>query len=1108
MNKTYQEDAKTIYNCVTQQLSVFQQRTVERVTELFNKGQKKVLVADEVGLGKTYIAKGVIAEEILNIQKNVYKIVYICSNQSLAKQNIEVINVLKEVRNKKECAVPIKDTRLSMQHYKIEDEKQNGNKDIFIKLIPLTPGTSSLDDSKRVTTNMDERALMFAVLERCHGRGQGEKSFSSYTNELHRIFSYQVNVVKYKNKKEWEKSSWLYATRKYQNKVEKLNEQNPNYPGNIIEYIRKKKIKTNEGVRSLEEYVLETCKVIKKTKCSYRNICSSCINEEKCHRSEIIKYLKQAFSEASIDLLKPDLVIMDEFQRFDNMIKTKDDDNSSSYLIKEKLLEAPDRKVLMLSATPYTMYVNGDNQADYEDFINLIHFLFKNEPLKFDNFDKSWEYFNKILDKHDFKNFKTAKQKAEEALYEGVCRTERNCIDNGKIDIQETIPQIIPTTAEVISYMNMEKLFSTAGLNVYIEYIKSCPYLLSFMKYKIKDNLIAKLSKDSTFDFSLLNKDYIWLDEDKIRHYEQLPGVNQKFELLKEKVLTEDSHLLLWIPPTLPYYNLEGPFKGKENFTKTLIFSSREMVPRMISSLLSYEYERKLFENTNYSYFSEDAKKDDKKKKPIELYKLSVKHNHPEQMIRLALLYPSKTLCSTDIFNPVACLQQKDLNEIIEEVQEKIKQKLLPLKKYETRGERTDRWYYLAPMLLDGIDVAKQWCLQFTGTETEEDNRVQKHFNHLNTILNTKLKLGTMPIEKLSRYLALLTIGGFANCYYRACKKLPNADLNATNFALRCLNYFNTEIAAAVIKNYPFDLNKYGKIDSQEKLLIYCIEGCFQGMLDEYIFTIRGEGDIQEKLLNVFKAKKASPYHMDNYDSFMAKVEKERNKDAKIDIKDLSMRGNFALCYIKDVSTKTQNQEEDEFIEEDDSIEALREKFNSPLLPFVLSTTSIGQDGLDFHKYCRRIMHWNIPHNPIDLEQREGRINRRLCLSVRQSLAEYYKTETFDTDDIWKEMFDKAKEKLGINDDSGLVPYWSLGNKQKQSIERFIPLYDMSTDLTKYEILLKKLLFYRISLGNPHQEELIQGFSECTPEERKLLEDFINLCPYLYSPKASKTIGN
>ena len=68
--------------------------------------------------------------------------------------------------------------------------------------------------------------------------------------------------------------------------------------------------------------------------------------------------------------------------------------------------------------------------------------------------------------------------------------------------------------------------------------------------------------------------------------------------------------------------------------------------------------------------------------------------------------------------------------------------------------------------------------------------------------------------------------------------------------------------------------------------------------------------------------------------------------------------------------------------------ENIRNAFNSPMRPFVLATTSIGQKGLDFHNYCRVIMHWNLPGNPIDLEQREGRINRFKCLAIRQNVSD------------------------------------------------------------------------------------------------------------------------
>ena len=50
--------------------------------------------------------------------------------------------------------------------------------------------------------------------------------------------------------------------------------------------------------------------------------------------------------------------------------------------------------------------------------------------------------------------------------------------------------------------------------------------------------------------------------------------------------------------------------------------------------------------------------------------------------------------------------------------------------------------------------------------------------------------------------------------------------------------------------------------------------------------------------------------------------------------------------------------------------------FNTPLVPEVLIVTTVGQEGIDLHRECRRVIHHDLPWNPATLEQRTGRVDR------------------------------------------------------------------------------------------------------------------------------------
>jgi hypothetical protein len=83
---------------------------------------------------------------------------------------------------------------------------------------------------------------------------------------------------------------------------------------------------------------------------------------------------------------------------------------------------------------------------------------------------------------------------------------------------------------------------------------------------------------------------------------------------------------------------------------------------------------------------------------------------------------------------------------------------------------------------------------------------------------------------------------------------------------------------------------------------------------------------------------------------------------------------------------KISDAEYDGDTDETVSLKSLRAAFNSPFPPYVLVSTSVGQEGLDFHRYCASVIHWSPPSSPSVLRQREGRVDRFQALQIRRAL--------------------------------------------------------------------------------------------------------------------------
>lgn len=193
-----------------------------------------------------------------------------------------------------------------------------------------------------------------------------------------------------------------------------------------------------------------------------------------------------------------------------------------------------------------------------------------------------------------------------------------------------------------------------------------------------------------------------------------------------------------------------------------------------------------------------------------------------------------------------------------------------------------------------------------------------------------------------------------------------------------------------------------------------------------------------------------------------------------INIGSYKMRGHFARRF---------GEEKSDDGDVVDRIEHVREAFNSPFYPFVLATTSVGQEGLDFHPYCHAVVHWNLPTNPVDLEQREGRVHRYKGHAVRKNLASRYgMTEVVHSDnDPWQYLF-KAGKRDRSPGSSDLIPFWIYPLENGVKIERYVPNIPFSRDCERLDTLRRSLALYRMVFGQSRQEDLLAYLMGCLSE--------------------------
>ncbi|WP_166831563.1 helicase-related protein [Thalassoroseus pseudoceratinae] len=1059
-------------------LKDFQRATVKVVYDnLYNKGQQRMLVADEVGLGKTIVARGVIAqrikEKIESGDTTPLKVTYICSNQVIAHENVGKLDIYPDQRSYDRFA-----SRLTYLAWEPE-----GSDEGVLRLNTLTPATSFNKGSN--TGQQDERKILYSLLMQ-------DENLSYYPKALAVMLRASVQRAA---------SDWYKA-------LYKQRDEPCGYPlrsdcaGRFLKAIKKKRIKYTDCP-------LFECLDIYKSISLYDAVYGLAqlltlknFGQYRDASNHLVCELKDVLSEVCVEYIDADIYILDEFQRFKELVSQ--DGESEASEIARRIFGRQDARILLLSATPFKAYT-GDSPCEsgeehYKEFRTILGFLFDEDGDALADYeDHRQALFKQLLEL----NVKTGeidsshRDAVQGILRRVMCRTERLSVSEDfnamTVDKWQSDPLHISAgdinnfvaTDNVVRYLNETNGKSHQQLHAPVEFCKSAPFPLSFLDgYKIKDRLRER-KDESDVRRQLKSNSSAWINHRRVKQYDVIlngdsASANAKLNQVLNEVLADNGENLLWIPPSLPCYPPSGAFEGTDGFSKTLIFSAWLMVPRMLSSLISYEVERRTVgniasvdpqEKENRKYFH--AKNERRHPIPQLVFKQKKTDDgeSANNMSNFALLYPSQTLAQA--FDPVdALIHQRSLTDVREELVARINKLIdeAELHQFETSNGEPDRWYWAAPLLLDRhiefVGLA-DWLFSddlpydsgYFDDENKDGSSKAKHFEEFAQCFREPMdaKLGPLPSD-LAEVLADMAIASPAVIALRTVNNhfepsFQDRSHFAFELAHEFLTLFNKPESIASIRLST------RRAAYWRRVLQYCVDGCLQSVMDEFFHVLKADcpsiWEMYERLIDSMNLRTV-PVKVDDLNSFLN--HKTRN-----------MRCHFAV--------ELGNQR----IETDDGkkrVKGIRLNFNSPFRPFVLATTSIGQEGLDFHTYCRKIVHWNLPSNPIDLEQREGRINRFKGLVIRQQIAAKYgrhlSEESLGDDGVWEALFEVAEqhERLGTGK-CELIPFWHVEADRFQ-IERIIPFYPFSRDRARLSTLLKTLALYRLAFGQPRQAELVE----------------------------------
>jgi hypothetical protein len=1084
-------------------LEEFQRAAVSRICDQLERGSHRFLLADEVGLGKTMVARGVV-EELRRRHRDRNVCIYLCSNLEIAEQNRD--KLLGEATEKPSSGPSAirRDTRIRPDGGKgrkpptrltlipIEAAAiSRARKGRQLQLFVFTPHTSL--HLVGATGIKAERRMLLACLYgwRPHRLGAQLARWKEFfrceagqrSDTARESWNASCDPIQLRRAVGAMKESGLYRRLIARWRHAKVD----------VQFEGEKVPSRRYLLDALYMAVAELSESRKPDRRIRRN------------RNAIIGTLRKGVAEAAIDFLAPDIVLVDEFQRFKEVIELAGDREELACRLFEGTRRPP--RVLVLSATPYKAVTFDHEQEDhYRDFRQTLSFLLARRPGK-----EEWlEQVDKLL--REFKDGLTAdsvafdqlircKDELERRLREVMCRTERNryIFDEHK-GIEER-PDFykregLPTTdvealAEFVALRSFLQKHEKSGrpFPSIIDFWKSCSSIVSFMDAGYV--LINRLKKQKArIDPRLLRQE---------SEFKRLGDRNLKVRTLLSRISESAGAAenrrwrFLWTRPSYLYYHDE--FFGNDDPAKFLVFSRWRFVPKAISFVVSGEFEPM------------SAQHRKPRKQPLELNSECLKVCAP--FLSLADIVDPATWSSSmrsDERGPRSTAAQLRRHVRVElrrrlaaagiTIEPRAPQKaywpaLFALERYHLRQRQATMAAPDMQALADWEDILPE-AIDIEASEAQAFlDRVRPWIESGRDATEERI---VFPASLLDEAVTL-ALGSPAICLTRAIRSLfdDGAIAGLRLIARTCFQqlraFFNKGYVQTIVRRHA----RSGRYADQ--VLRYCFDAQFQAVIDEYAYLVR-------KVLQ----RADLPAFLEHVGRVLAVGAGTPNinvptRGGRIGEKRAQRPVHFALTF-------GEENQPDESVENRASRKtSVREAFNSPFWPFVLATTSVGQEGLDFHLYCRDVMHWNLPSNPVDLEQREGRINRFDGLVVRRNVAIDYPLTSIAASDapreniwvrIFREVVDRPTGRQHLK--HGLFPHWvfepSRGGPVR--IRRHLAIFEGSRDRSHYERLKKYLFYYRLAFGQARQQDLLDKIVDRADEDR-LRQDLqacmINLSP-------------